>query len=72
MLTDLLLIGSLLKINKTLIEFHDWMASNPERQEHSKNLRESLNTMAKVSNKFELLQLDDETFRTSNFDLPKC
>ena len=71
-LTDLLLSGSLTKINKTLIEFHDWMAATPERKSHSAALRSSLKAMQKISGRFELLAIDDESYGTSNFEMPKC
>ena len=71
-LTDLLLTGSFLTIDNTIIEFHDWLANTEERKAQSKSLREALGAMEKISQKFKLVEVDDESYLNASPELPKC
>ena len=71
-LTDLLLTGAFLTIDNTIIEFHDWLVNTEERKAQSKSLREALGAMEKISQKFKLVEVDDESYLNASPELPKC
>lgn len=71
-LTDLLLTGAFLHIDNTVIEFHDWLANSEERKAQSITLRDALSAMEKISHKFRLVEVDDESFLNASPELPNC
>ena len=80
-MSDLIFTGGLQYINKIMVEWHKRLEKLPERQKAQQQLEsitkllgEYSKTMQKQGGKFEfiLINLDDETYLTSKFDLPKC
>ena len=78
---DLIFTGGLQYINHIMIEWHERLEIVPERKRSHKileNIIESLGnysaTMKNHGSKvdFNLVNLDDEGFSTSKFDLPVC
>ena len=78
---DLIFTGGLQYINHIMIEWHERLEVVPERKRSHKileNIIESLGnysaTMKNHGSKFDfnLVNLDDEGFSTSKFDLPVC
>ena len=78
---DLLYTGGLQYINNLMIEWHDRLEKLESRRKAQRELRliiqilsEHSKTMKTQNSKhnFNLINLDDETYYTSKFDLPRC
>ena len=71
-LTDLILTGAMSAIDKIAIEFHHTMGKEERRKQQSRVIEEACKVFQNISNKFQILDVDDESYRKANFDLPVC
>ena len=80
-LPDVLYTGGLQFVNNLMIEWHDRLEKLENRRKAQKQLRfivqilsEHTKTMKANNSKFNfnLINLDDETYYTSKFELPHC
>lgn len=78
-LPDLICSGSLNQIDGIMVEFHEAIASDPNRKAATAELRTLVDSAVKFNNllrkdsrKTEIIALDDETYYLSKFPLPEC
>ena len=80
-LPDVLYTGGLQFVNNLMIEWHDRLEKLESRRKAQKELRSIVQTLSehtktmKSNNSkfnFNLINLDDETYYTSKFELPQC
>ena len=78
-LPDILFNGGLSVVNGLMIEFHERLEKLPKRKEAHKKLNDILNQLSSVSKNlpssgydFSIVNLDDETYGTSDEPLPQC
>lgn len=77
-LPDILFNGGLSVINGLFIEFHERLEKIPSRRKAHKQLKEILDRLSdftktlKGEKTFNLIDVDDETYGTSNEPLPHC
>ena len=78
---DLIFTGGLQYINNIMIEWHDRLEKLYPRRTAQQQLRSMIKTLSEYSETmrrhgskfdFNMMNLDDETYYTSKFDLPKC
>ena len=74
---DLIFTGGLQLINSIMVEWHERLEKLPERIESQKILSEMIENLSEYSKKmstfdFNLVNIDDETYFDSRFDLPTC
>ena len=78
---DLIFTGGLQYINLLMVEWHERMEILPERKTAQQQLKSIMKTVSNYSQTmkdqggkfyFNLINLDDETYYTSQFDLPNC
>lgn len=78
---DLIYTGGLQYINTIMVEWHQRLEKVPERKRAQQQLESIIQTLGNYSQTmkghggqfdFNLVNLDDETYYTSKFDLPKC
>ena len=78
---DLLFTGGLQFINNIVVEWHERLEKIINRRNAQQQLKLVIQTLSKYSETmknhgakfdFNLINLDDETYYTSKFDLPKC
>ena len=74
---DLIFTGGLQFINSIMVEWHERLEKLTERIESQKILSEVIENLSEYSRMmstfdFSLVNLDDETYFDSRFDLPKC
>ena len=68
----MLLSGGMSFIDRVLVEWHENFAGSEERKIQSQTLRKSLDGIANSTREFDIVELNDESFWESDFDLPKC
>jgi len=78
-LPDILFNGGLSAVNGLMIEFHSRLEKLPQRKASHQKLNDILNQLSSFSKNlpssgydFSIVNLDDETYGTSNEPLPKC
>ena len=77
-LPDLIFTGSLQFINILMVEWHNNRETLKSRKTIQSSLQNMLNVYTNNSKEngglfdFKLINLDDETYFMSSFDLPKC
>ena len=71
-ITDLILSGSFQYVDSLHVEFHDWLAGSEKRRNKSETSSVTLNSLARLSNKFVIQEIDNEKFGTTDFPLPQC
>ena len=74
---DLIFTGGLQFVNSIMVEWHERLEKLPERIKSQKILKEVIENLSEYSRTmntfdFNLVNIDDETYYTSRFDLPKC
>ena len=78
---DLIFTGGLQYINSIMVEWHERLENLPERKKAHQLLEGIVNSLSEFSSimkehgakfDFNLINLDDETYGTTKFDLPKC
>ena len=74
---DLIFTGGLQFVNSIMVEWHQRLEKLPERIKSQKILKEVIENLSEYSRTmntfdFNLVNIDDETYYTSRFDLPKC
>ena len=78
---DLIFNGGLQYINILMVEWHARLENLPERKKSQHLLQQTVKLLSDYSNtmkekgakyNFSLVNMDDETYFTSRFELPKC
>ena len=74
---DLIFTGGLQFINSIMVEWHERLEKLTERIKSQKILKEVIENLSEYSRTmsvfdFNLVNIDDETYYDSKFDLPEC
>ena len=78
---DLIFSGALQYVNTVMVEWHERLEKLPERKTAQQQLEKIVELLSDYSQNmkdhggkfdFKLVNIDDETYYTSKFDLPKC